>query len=214
MNKILNKSIAIAPALAKIVSSVLSPYLIPTYVAVVSLWDSYLNVNPASSRAIITIVIFATTALLPMMVVAFLRAIKVVDTMRLEQQRDRTIPLSVAIICYCGAWQYLVHLHAPSWFSMFYLAAAIAAAITFAVNFRWKISIHAMGIGAFTSFCFFYCWLPITFHGDRSWFIASILMSGLICTSRLYLQRHTVAQVVGGYAVGIIAVVLTQFLSL
>ncbi len=197
---------------ATICSNVFSPLIVPLYATIISFWATYLMVAPLKTRVLVTIAVAAFSCVLPLLVILFLKAIKIVKSADLTDRHERPIPYSVATVCYVGLWLYLNNINAPQWFSSFFLASAIAAVINLAINFKWKISGHATGIGGLTMFCFFIYWKQITFIGFPTWFIVMILISGFVLSSRLILQRHTVGQLVAGYLTGCVTVALTQLL--
>lgn len=198
--------------LASICSALFSPLLVPLYATVLSLWGTYLMVTPLKARLMVTMAVLAFSFVAPMLVIYFLKAIKVVKSADLTERHERPIPYSVAIVCYIGLWVYLGHINAPQWFSSFFLASAIAAVVNLIVNFRWKISGHATGVGGLTMYCFFIYWRQITFIGFPTWFIVAVLVSGLVLSSRLQLQRHTVGQLAAGYLTGCVTVAVTQII--
>ena len=73
------------------------------------------------------------------------------------------------------------------------------------VTIRWKISMHMTAIGALCGFVFI---LGMKYLGEVINLLPIlILASGILASSRLYLKRHTPAQVYVGYIYGATAVV-------
>jgi membrane-associated phospholipid phosphatase len=63
-----------------------------------------------------------------------------------------------------------------------------------------KISMHSMGMGALVSTMLV---LPkFSIHDLTTPFLSVLIIAGLIGSSRLYLQAHTLRQVYMGYVVG------------
>lgn len=199
--------------MASVCSAIFSPLIVPLYATVLSLWGTYLMVTPLKARIMVTLAVAAFSFVAPLLVICFLKAIKVVKTTDLTERHERPIPYSVATVCYIGLWIYLGHINAPQWFSSFFLASAIAAVVNLIVNFKWKISGHATGMGGITMYCFFIYWRQITFVGFPTWFVVAVIGSGLVLSSRLMLQRHTVGQLIAGYLTGCIVVTATQILA-
>ena len=67
------------------------------------------------------------------------------------------------------------------------------------INIVWLISIHATGMMATTLLAGFIFGAPI------GWALTPLLV--LVCWARLYLKRHTPAQVVAGLALGALLIV-------
>lgn len=66
------------------------------------------------------------------------------------------------------------------------------------INSRWLISIHATAAAA--------TWLIITLVFGTTAGLVALPLAVLICLVRLYLRRHTPAQVVAGAALGLTVV--------
>lgn len=197
---------------ASVVSWIMSPLLIPTYVTILAMFDTYLQVTPIKARMIVLGAVFAFSCLVPLIVICFLKLIGVAKSTDLTERKERPIPYSVALVCYVGLWIYLRHIHAPDWLSTFFLASAISAVINVLVTIKWKISGHATGLGGLMAFTFFMSWRGVTFH-DAVWpFILATLLAGITASARLMLKRHTVMQIVAGLSTGILTVTLCELL--
>lgn len=191
---------------ARFFSTVLSPLLMPTYGALLVLWTSVLCLLPNGTRVMVLVMVFGITCVLPMILIGILHHYGIIRDKRLENPQERTIPYAFAILCYLGAAAYLNHIHAPQWFIMFVLGGALACLVVLVVNRWWKISAHATGIGGVVALL-----LQIHVQGlsafNLFWvFIATILLAGILGTSRLLLKRHTVLQVLVGFATGFVCV--------
>jgi len=193
-------------AAARFFSTVLSPLLMPTYGALLVLWTSVLCLLPNGTRVTVLVMILGITCVLPMILIGILHHYGIIRDKRLENPQERTIPYAFAVLCYLGAAAYLYHIHSPQWFIMFALGGALACLIVLVVNRWWKISAHATGIGGVVALLF-----QIHLQGlsafDLFWVIIfTILLAGVLGTSRLLLKRHTVLQVLAGFALGYICV--------
>lgn len=89
----------------------------------------------------------------------------------------------------------------------FAVGATIAAIITCIVNIWWKISGHCTGMGGLIALSFI-----ITAGGIHApeinpmlLFSVIVLLTGIVGSSRLILNRHTLRQVIAGTANGIIS---------
>ena len=90
-----------------------------------------------------------------------------------------------------------------------YLIMVIMLSGFMIVTLRWKISMYMTAIGALCGFVFI---LGIKYLGDVINLLPLlILVSGLVASARLYLKRHTPAQVYAGYIYGAVAVVAIMY---
>ena len=193
---------------ARFFSTVLSPLLMPTYGALLVLWTSVLCLLPNGTRVMVLVMVFGITCVLPMILIGILHHYGIIRDKRLENPQERTIPYAFAILCYLGAAAYLNHIHAPQWFIMFVLGGALACLVVLVVNRWWKISAHATGIGGVVALL-----LQIHVQGlsafNLFWVLCfTILLAGILGTSRMVLKRHDLLQVLAGFANGYACVTL------
>lgn len=199
---------------ARFFSSLLSPLLMPTYGALLVLWTSVLCLLPSGTRMMVLVMMLGITCVLPMIMIGILHHYGVIRDKRLENPQERTIPYAFGVLCYIGATFYLQHIHAPMWFVMFSAGGAVSCLIVLLINRWWKISAHATGIGGVLALLF-----QLHVQGlsafDLFWvIIVTILLAGVLGTSRLLLKRHTVLQVLAGFGVGFICVsLMMKYLS-
>lgn len=203
----------IADTAAGIISIVTSPLLMPTYGVVMALWSTYLKFAPAGTRLIVLIVTFFATTVIPAMVILILSKIGVVKSVSLNERTDRPYVYAAAAMSYLAVTFYLTKVNSPQWLWMFMLSGAVIAVVTMVVNFRWKISGHATGIGALTALSFFLCFRNYNAHNNEWLFVGMTLLAGAVMTSRLILKRHTLGQVIAGFANGALWVSLSQLIA-
>ena len=65
------------------------------------------------------------------------------------------------------------------------------------LTMRFKISLHAVGVGIFSGFILAFAHNQIEFHYGL--IVISILCSGCVLSARLYLNKHTPYQVYSGW---------------
>ena len=70
------------------------------------------------------------------------------------------------------------------------------------LNLRWKVSMHAAGaggiIGALVAYSVVFAFNPVP------WLCGTVLLDGMVMTSRMILRQHTLWQVWMGTLVGIV----------
>lgn len=202
-----------ADIVSHILSWVLSPILTPTYGIMAVFALSPLRYASFSVMATVTAVVFALTAAIPGLAVWLLNRYGDVSDLALSHRDDRLYPYIIMGAALTAAGFYLQSIGAPQWLPRFYWGAAIACAINLTVNFRWKISAHAAGMGGLTALFVIltrYC-LPHT--GMTGWIIASILLCGLLGSARVWLGRHTALQTITGLLTGFLSVFILEIIA-
>ena len=189
-----------------LLSWVLVPLLMPVYGLMLAFGLSVLDVAPMHLRVNYTLIVAGITVVIPMILVVLLKRLGLVDDIGLNNRKERLIPYIITIIAYGAAAWYMAAKHAPLWLSMFFAGGAVAALVNLLINFRWKISAHAAGIAGVVA-------LLIRIAKDGypepeifTWLLIAIGLTGLLGSARVWLGRHTVWQVVAGYAVGFCSV--------
>jgi len=193
----------------KIVAIILHPLLIPTIIfAVVVYFTTGIigNLNDNQKNTFI-LLIFVSTFLVPLMVVILQLLFKNNEiswkSLIIENNKDRVEPFLIVSIIYgilaFYTWQ--------NWRSNEIIAivlGAISASIflTAIISKFWKISAHSVGIGGLCGICMV---LNVQYLQPRLFvaIIIAILFSGILLSSRIYLQAHTLAQVYLGWLLGV-----------
>ncbi len=214
--------------LAKAVSVVFHPLLMPTYMlallllinpfifGVNSIWDSAGKLN--------LLRIFLYTFFIPIVAVLMLRPLGFIQSLEMEDKSERTGPYIITIIFYL--WAYLNMKNSsifPPAYACFMLGAVIALCMTFFINIFSKISAHAVGMGGLLGmviitmlrFSHDVFTLEVGGMGTLNFNMNAVLMlvivlCGLVGTARLFLQAHEPRDLYGGFMVGFFA----QFLAL
>lgn len=200
-----NKRDAAAVA-ARILSAVFSPLLVPTYGVAAGLWLSVLSLVPGNPLWVVVVVTWIITCLVPMAAIAGLVTLGKVKDPGLNNRSERTVPYIVTALCYLGCALYLYCHHAPAWLWGFPCGGALAVAICLPINFKWKISAHMAAMGGLVAVFMVLAVRSVAIYGMMWWITAAVIVAGLVGSSRIYLERHTLLQVLAGFAVGYICV--------
>ena len=178
----------------------------PTYGMIVSLWLSNLLVLTLPTKLTVILTVFLITAVLPALLFLLLKYLKVIESTSLNGRKERLLPYIIIIVCYVASAVYLFSINAPEWLWMFMFGGGCAALVSMLVNFKWKISAHMAGIGGFVALV-----CRINSGGDGVFDLlpvicGAIFIAGILGTSRIAMERHTLWQVLAGAANGFICV--------
>ena len=164
----------------------------------------YLLPDEAKNAILYMFLIFCVVA--PGISFIMLERRKIIATIEMETTKERSIPIIVMFL-YCLMLYVLFIVKSgesvlPKFVYALPLSGAIVTAVYFFLN-RWKkISIHGAGAGILFGFILAY----VLQHEEYElWMFAlTLIISGLIMTARLYLQKHTFFEVVFGWIIGLI----------
>ncbi|MBL0103724.1 MAG: hypothetical protein IPP51_08190 [Bacteroidetes bacterium] len=188
--------------LAQFLSIVLHPVLMPTYALFFIFGNTtFLTFStPDLVKKAIFYIVVINTLIFPVVITYILYRTKVIQSFQMERREERQVPyISNLLLLFVAA--YLVHtLRLPALFFRLLLGAASSVMIALFVNFKWKISIHMIGIGALTGTLF---GLTTLLAIDlRTAIVACFLVAGLLGTARLSLGAHQPMQIYAGFVVG------------
>lgn len=188
--------------LSNIVSWLMVPLLMPVYGIILILGLSILSYAPAPPKVGFTLVVAAINLGIPAITFPLLKRLGFIQDIGLNGRTERLIPYIITILCMMGTAWFLHSKGFPMWASMFYLGGALTGLVQVVVNLRWKISAHAAGIAGIVALL-----IQMSHDGFPTpdllvWQIIAIACTGLVGSARLWLRRHTLGQVLAGYAVG------------
>lgn len=147
--------------------------------------------------------------LIPLLCLPLLKWFGLIEGYRLMQKQDRVFPVLVTIAGAFIVFYFSRNLPYSNIVRQFYLIMVIMLSGFMIVTLRWKISMYMMAIGALCGLVFI---LGMKYLGDVINLLPFlILVSGLVASARLYLKRHTPAQVYAGYIYGAVAVVAIMY---
>lgn len=197
---------------SRTVSFAFCPLLVPTYGILLAFCLSFLVILPVRTMVVVTLTTLFITGIVPFTFILFMWRKKRVGDPSLKQRRERFWPYIVTVICYLICMVYLIVLKAPVWLWGFMLGASVSLMLVSVINLRWKISAHTTAMGGLLAMLFRivvsgYTPLPI-----EGWMTVAILLTGMVGTARLLLQRHTLLQVLAGLLVGFVPVYLFSLL--
>ncbi|MFA8299394.1 MAG: hypothetical protein ACEPOV_04480 [Hyphomicrobiales bacterium] len=190
--------------IAKVISMVFHPLLVPTYalILILNLNIYYLYALTPASKWIFGIFIFGLTFLIPLVLMVFLKLIGFVSSFRMATKEDRIFPFMLTSIIYCLAYFFVKKFEFFAIFNYLLFGLTVTVVISMIVNIWWKISIHMIGAGGF---CGAMIGLSLTLYLNNPLVcIIPILISGFIASARLKLKAHTPSQVYVGFGLGFI----------
>jgi hypothetical protein len=189
---------------SRFLSYVLHPLLMPFYaVALILNLNTYVgySVSPQAQRIVLSLVFF-TTAVMPVITAIILLQKGFIRSLQLDTLNERRFPFLSTAFYYLFCYFLLQRMPVPRMLSLMVLGAAVSIFIAWILSYRWKISIHMIGAGAFTGIL--YALARIINADVLDVILVSILISGLLGSARLQTGSHTLAQVGAGFAAGFI----------
>jgi membrane-associated phospholipid phosphatase len=177
----------------------------------ISLITLYLLPEMVKKQLLTLFIIFSCLA--PGLSFVMLHKRKVISTIDMENQGERSLPLIIMFISCALLFILFIYKdpdgYLPKYLMALPLAGAIVMALFLLIN-RWiKISMHAAGGGILVGYlCAYY----LTQTTAPIWIIAmAIIASGLTLSARLYLNKHKPIEVYSGWSLAFLVTFLCNW---
>lgn len=190
--------------IAKIISVIFHPLLIPTYAfaLLLNINTHFTLVLPENYRYLTILFVFLTSFAMPALIMLILLKIGTIKSLQMETRQERVIPLFIVAAFFYTTYLLLKQGPYFAFYNIFILGATLLVIISLFINYFTKISIHMVALGGlFGTFVGFTLALQLEL---RFLLTMIIIVSGLVGFARLKLQAHSEGQVYGGFALGAI----------
>lgn len=197
--------------LSRAISFAMHPFVLPLYmVALLVYTDLIPFAVPDQLDNYVFLVVVMNALVMPAFCVMILKVTGIIHDWALSTRKERIFPLILVAISYaCSAWLFSDAL--PLFILRRFMWSAFGCVVFAAVvNLFWQVSLHLTGAGGAMGAMFV---MVMIGYGELLWVFAALtLMTGLLGTARLYLRKHSVAQVavgfVGGFAISSLMMIL------
>lgn len=192
--------------IARFISTVFTPFTIPTVVFLVLFMFSYLRIMPAQYKLIVLGLVFCFTIVMPVLTIYLFRKIHGLEPKELGDRRKRYMPYLLTIISYGFCLLMMHRLNIPWYMTGIILASLLIMIIFLLVNLKWKLSEHMGGagavIGGLVSFSALFGYNPAW------WLCIFILIAGVLGSARITLGHHTLGETLFGFGIGLVCSIL------
>ena len=187
---------------ARILSSVFRPTYYPLVGFFILFTFTYMSVVPWQYKACVLGVVYLFTVFMPALGISRHRRIHGLSALQLRIRHRRAWPYIISLVCYFCCLRLMQVMRLPMFMGAIIASSLLIHCVCLVVNMRWKISMHSAGaggiIGSLMAYASIFGFNPVW------WLCGAILLDGLVMTSRMLLRQHTLGQVLGGSAVGIV----------
>ncbi len=179
------------PVLFSTIASFLYFIIIPTHV-------------PDESKRIVLGIVFLSTYILPIVLLFFLKRLKLVDDYHLKTISERKFPVLFMIFLFFLLGKLLLTPNFVNLLAFSFFGCAIALILVYILFYlKIKSSLHTISIGGLIGFT-----AVLSYHYELNllWLIMFLFsLFGLISTSRLKLDAHKNLEVYIGFLIGAVA---------
>ena len=139
------------------------------------------------------------TVIAPIAMYSIFLKLNIIKTIQLDDKKERNMPMILmAIFCFLLFYTFnSIQVILPKYVYGLCLAGGIIIALFSLLNIYFKISLHATGVGILTGIIFAYISEQLFF---QLWILIFVLLvSGIVLSSRLYLNKHNPIELISGY---------------
>jgi hypothetical protein len=180
---------------------IFTPYLIPFETFLILFLFSYLRLMPWQYKSIVLGVILCFTVLLPLLLAFLSHIFQGSKRQKLGKKERHCLSYAPVIISYIFCLCMMLQMHIPRYLTAIILASLFIILALFCFSFNWRLSGRMAGaggiIGTLVSFSALFGYNPVW------WLCVCILVSGVLGTCGMALRRHSLVEVLAGFAIGI-----------
>jgi membrane-associated phospholipid phosphatase len=179
--------------LARIITNVTAPpfLAIPTYL-ILDFYDEQKR-GVAANFVLSLILSVSLGVVLPVVFIVLLRYRHQISDVHIPIREQRTVPFLVTIFCYALATVLLLWASGTGALTATMFCYTLTTIAVLIINFYWKISVHATGIGGpLAALTFVIGW----------WTLPFFLLFPIVGWARVHLKAHTLGQVLAGSLLG------------
>ena len=198
------------PWIVRFIAQVFSVVFHPLFIPAIGAWflafvqPGYFTGISPHEKTMIVIRVAYNTIFFPALVVVLLKALGFSKSILLKTQKERIVPYIATNIFYF--WIFLVFRNQPEVpliLTGFVFGAFLASSAALISNIYYKVSMHALGVGALCGLIFIIIFSGFTY----SVFVTTMtifLITGIVCTSRLIVSDHKPFDIYSGILISVI----------
>lgn len=187
---------------AKVLSVMFTPFYLPILGLMILFIFSYLSLLPLTYKLFLLLMFYLFTVFLPTALIRFYRRYQGWTLIELGSRERRAIPYVISIFSYLLCYYIMAATHVPHFMGSILIAALVIQVACAIINLFIKISTHTAAIGGVTgallAFSVIFSFNPVW------WLCITLLLAGMVGTSRMILRQHSLHQVVLGYLAGVL----------
>ena len=202
---------------ASIISVLFHPLLFPTYgvLLIIAANPHLFAVYRPKDQLLWVIIAFVFTFICPIVWLVMMRRLELISDFNFENSKDKIIPFIAVATFYMWMFKLfkpssMATQYSNALISLMMLGAAVSIFIGFFINIFRKISIHAIGAGAFVGLTL--SLIRVSDYDLRFFFLCVLLSAGLVGTARLVLTESKQNEIWAGYLAGFIGQFFSFFL--
>lgn len=197
-----------SPIWVQLIYGFFSPLLVPTFICLLAFLLSVIHLVAPDAVLPYSLTVFGATCVVPFIALYVLMRVGAVRSFDLFSPRERVVPYVIEIMALGGVTLFFIFKGAYAWIWTLYCGATAVAIANFLINFRMRISTHCSAMAALVA-----ALIVINNSGIPQsplfwWLVGAVFFTGLIGTLSMTQGKHTLWEVLTGYATGFLGIIL------
>ena len=199
--------------IARLISVIFHPLLVGVYMAFYLIYINpfYYAYVPRINAFRNLLTVANNNLVFPLLVVLLMRGLGFSKSIYLRTTKERIVPYMASIIFFFWTWNTFYHLQGiPQVMKDMTQGIFYASVIGMIANIYFKISMHSMGVGGLVGLMIvvlmdgeMYSGLPMAI---------SVLIAGLVMSSRLINEDHQPGDIASGFVVGLFSQIIAAWI--
>lgn len=203
MNRQMTRALLVC---ARVLSNLFRPVYYPVVCFVLLFTMTYLNMLSFYIKAWVLVMVATFTILFPYLGNRIYLYSQGWKWHHLRHQHKRSVPFILSIISYVALLVVMNRMHLPSFMMVVIVVSLMIQCLCLVINIWYKVSVHSAGAGAIIGGLVMYA-LKFEFN-PLWWLCGTILISGMVNSSRMLLRQHTLWQVLLSTWMGVVCALL------
>lgn len=185
---------------AKVLSILFAPFYFSILAFLVMFIFSYMKMLPLNYKLMILGIVYVFTVAFPLLGIAAYRRLSGLRRHQMTRSELRFVPYSITIVSYTCCLVLMENLHIPHFMISILVGALAIEVVCVIMNYWFRISTHAAAAGAMNGALLAF---SIIFNFNPMWWLClTILIAGMVGSSRIILRQHSLMEVGYGTLIG------------
>lgn len=195
------------------VYNIVSPLLVPTFATMLIFFFSMLAIVAPNAVLPYSLTVFGVTGFLPFIAFFILRRIGSISSFQMFDRGERILPYIIMIMALGAITIFFVAKGANTWIWTIYCGATATAIVNFVLNFKFRICNHCSAAAGLLAALIVIQTYGLPQEPLYWWAIGILLFGGIGGSLAIYIGKHSVWEVLAGYATGFLGVILFSLIS-
>lgn len=188
--------------------ALMSPLLVPSYATLCLFLLTVLHLVAPGATTPYTLTVLGATGVVPLIVIYVLLRAGLAGGFNLGSRAERVVPYLVYILALGAVTLFFLYKGANPWIWTAFCGGTAAALADLLLNFKWRVSTRCSAMAALFAVLLVIEKSGVALVPMFWWMVGCLFFCGLAGTLAIVVGRHSLREVLMGYATGFLGVIL------